>query len=309
MKQSSKNAYAALGLMIVAYAMLTFLVPPDPEALNRYHISTIQLRLIQLTIVLPVALIWFIATYGYIRFRDYARSIKKTTEGKAIGQLVKGIGVLAISLPLTSLASTLSNIVLRTKPEYVRWSTLFSHYLVIVLMLIAFRFIYSGARHLQDVTPVKQSAKELYILLIGFSAFAATYVYLLLSNPVKDTGDPKVVGQTIFFLPDWVLLLTLVIPYLYVWFIGLRACVFLNNYQRGVSGIIYKKALYFLALGIGAVVAGSISRQYLVAVSNLLLDLRLGALLVLVYSLLIVIAAGYVLIGIGARKLQLIEEV
>jgi len=64
-----------------------------------------------------------------------------------------------------------------------------------------------------------------------------------------------------------------------------------------------------LALGITIVIISSIIIQYVTTLMNNGNDLSFGSLLLLVYGLLIVEAAGYALIAYGARRLKRIEEV
>ena len=301
--------YAFFGIAVLVYAGLTFGTPPDPEALQRYNMTVLQSRLLSLTIVVPVALIWFLALFGYSVFRDYARSIRKGQDGKAFGNIATGLSVLAVGLPVLTIASTIARIITRNNEALIPASTVFSHYSNIAITLFAFWFIHKGAYQLQKLTKEDPKGREWSLLLGVFIALALTYVYLVLTNPARNTATAAFDGQSIFYLPDWLIVTTIILPYLYVWYMGLVSGFYVNYYQKKVGGVIYRQSFRFLALGLIGVIIGSVLRQYLTASSNLFADLRLAPLLILVYTLLIAIAIGYVFIAIGARKLKQIEEV
>jgi hypothetical protein len=307
--RSNKKVYVFLGLAILVYAGLVFGTPTDPEALARYHMTTFEARLLSLTIVVPISLIWFFAFYGYVAFRDYARVIKKGVDGKAFSEISTGLAILAVGLPTSTIISSLVRIVTDANERLIPSMTVLNHYVNIAVTLFAFWYIHKGASRLQKITKQEPQGKEWSLLLGGFMALALTYVYLVLTNPARNTAEPTLNGQSIFYLPDWLIVTTIILPYLYIWYVGLVSGFYVNFYQKKVNGIIYKTSFRFLALGLIGVIGGSILRQYLTATSNLLADLRLAPLLVLIYTLLIAIAIGFVLIAIGARKLKHIEEV
>jgi hypothetical protein len=63
-----------------------------------------------------------------------------------------------------------------------------------------------------------------------------------------------------------------------------------------------------VALGIAVVVLGSVLTRVFISISTTITNLKLTPILIIIYGLLSVIAAGYILIAIGAKKLRKIEE-
>jgi len=61
-------------------------------------------------------------------------------------------------------------------------------------------------------------------------------------------------------------------------------------------------------MGIAIVVLGSVITRIIYSISPAITNLRITPILVIIYALLVVIAAGYTLIAIGAKKLRKIEE-
>jgi len=57
------------------------------------------------------------------------------------------------------------------------------------------------------------------------------------------------------------------------------------------------------------VILTSITLQYVTTLTDRLTHLRISAVLIILYLLLIMLALGYVMIALGAKKLRKIEEV
>lgn len=102
---------------------------------------------------------------------------------------------------------------------------------------------------------------------------------------------------------------TIIVPYLYAWFMGLMSCYEIIMYSQRIKGLLYKRALNRLAGGIGAVIGSSIFIQFINVVYAYKTNSSLGPLLILIYLLLVVEAIGYILIANGAKNLKRIEEI
>jgi hypothetical protein len=88
---------------------------------------------------------------------------------------------------------------------------------------------------------------------------------------------------------------------------GLAAIINIAKYARQVKGILYRSALVNLVRGLTVVIAFSISIQLLGFAAKYLATLQIGALLLMVYALMMLYAAGFFLIANGARKLAKLE--
>jgi hypothetical protein len=94
-----------------------------------------------------------------------------------------------------------------------------------------------------------------------------------------------------------------------MWAVGIFAAYNINLYRQKVAGIIYRRSWGYLAMGLGWLIVTSIIFQYLTTLTARLTHLSIYWLLAIVYILLLVLSAGFVLVAIGARKLKKIEEV
>ncbi|HVE80947.1 MAG TPA: hypothetical protein VNA68_02290 [Candidatus Dormibacteraeota bacterium] len=303
----TKKYMALLALLVIIYLGITFSIPPDPVSLAKYNLSVLQSRLLSLSIAVPVIGIWFAAFYGFSKFKSYAELIKSSPDGKAFVRLSSGIMVLAIGLPVSSILSSTLNYLGRQNHDLLPQVVITNNYISLLIAAVGFTLIAKGAADLAKVTKKALPSRSL-VAIVVFLLLAAAYIYATLTNPNR-TVPVIASGRATYFLPDWLILTTIITPYLYVWYKGLQAAFDINFYRKNIQGILYKKMLGYLAAGLTAVVVSSIFLQFLGAVSVALQKLSLAPLLIIIYILLMVIAVGYVLIALGAKQLKKIEEV
>jgi len=302
---SRKTVYIVLGIFALIYAGLSVGLPPDPATLARYHLSSTQDRLLVLTIVIPFVAIWWAAFYGYYGLKRYSGLVKKSADGKAYSVIADGLGILAISLPISQITSTLLTYQARVHPGFLTASKIINGYMALAFSLAAYLVISHGVNLLVGTiqgfgTIGNRRNYDIFMLL--FIVLTAIYSYLIFTN---SSGH----NATLYGMPDWLILFTIVTPYLYTWYIGFVAILRLHLYQSKVRGIVYRRPLHFLTLGIFSVLATSILLQFLTAVSDALVNLKLAPLLALLYLIVIVFSFGYILIAYGAKQLTKIEEV
>jgi hypothetical protein len=309
MVRKLNSYYVLLAVLALTYVSIMLLIPPDPKTLERYHLTPLTSKLINLTIVIPFVVIWGIAMYGVVQLKKYTLHIIKSTDGKALHTVANGLLILALSLPVSGITSGMLNYTASQQDSMsLSIMTIIRNYLNLGLFIAAFLLIWNGAKAL--VAHLKQKPSNtidifasLTIVILG-----AVYSYLALTNPNKVVPS-ETTGRALYYLSDPAILLTIIIPYVLAWYIGLKSALYINYYREKVSGVLYKQFLKFLALGITFVVLASIATQFISAVSAGIVNLKLLPLLMLVYVLVAVIAVGYIFIAMGAKRLKKIEEV
>jgi hypothetical protein len=297
-----------LGIFIGLYVIATLHLPISQETLNKYEVTLPQARLLYFSIVIPYFIIWTMAFYGFIRLKEYTHPIRDTADGRGLNRIANGLMILAISLPIIRLVSVADDYVFARFPAWGPAAIIFKNYLTIVLTLAAFIFIARGGKELTGAIHKKTSMPYKMAATIGFLLLAGVYAYFALSNPMRRvSADP--ILRAAYHLPDWLIILTIILPYLYVWYIGLQAALDIHFYKNKVKGFIYKPFLGSLAVGISWVIASSILLQFFNALRDTLAQLSLRPLLILVYVLLLFTSIGYILIARAAHNLKRIEEV
>lgn len=300
--------YTILVLIMVLVVAISFATPPNQASLDRYNLSAIQARLLGLTLQIPLFAIWTVALFGFVRTKKYAHKIKGDADGKAFDTLANGLGVLAFSLPISSVYSGISNFLTRQHLEWIPVTHTVSQYISLSFSFVALYLICKGAKGLAQITKtkVRKLGEGWQPILYGVTGI--TYAYFVLTNSVKRIA-PTATSRATFYLPDWAIATTILLPYLIAWYFGIMAVYYLALYRKNVAGQLYQGALKSLGIGVGFVVSLSILLQLLGVFGTQLQGLDLKALLGIIYFLIIFIAIGYVFIARGAKKLKKIEEV
>ena len=293
-------------LLSVVYVLLVMLLPSDPETLSRYDMSQTQARLLNLTIVVPLLGIWYLALKGFIRLREYSKLIRGTNEGWAFTLLANGLMVLAFGLPINSIISAIFNYVSVNNQNFIPTATILKNYFALGIALLAFGLLARGATML--VISHKSNNRYKPVLPLFMAPFmvilTSIFTWLVLAMPINGSSNYEV-----YHLPNWLIVFTLVIPYIAAWVSGLIALYFLYIYRSKVKGALYRQAFGQLANGIGLVTLVSVLIQFLTTLSGQLNRLNLTPILFILYILVILYAVGFWYIAHGSKKLQKFEEV
>lgn len=305
-KQAKRTAnfyYWVLGLLSLAYVALTVLAPVRG---NTFDLNNTQLHLVQLTFVVPILFIWFLIVFGGIRFKNYALLIKGSQEAR-------GLSLVADSLLLIAFGGIVVNLfgLLRTYVglQFTEEFAITRNYLNLALQLASYGLLYIGSRRMVKSVEEKSPASHRVILpQLIVAGLVAVYAALMFTNQYRNaTPDPT--KFTSFYLPDALLLLTIIVPYAFVWTIAAGALVNLRIFANGVKGIVYRDAIRRLVLGMTFVVGFAIALGMLSSLSGIFAGSSLQFVLAFIYIILILYATGFLIIASGARKLSRIEEV
>lgn len=288
-------------LLLAIYIGLVFVLPIDPQVLERYRLSPLKAQMLNLTVVVPIALIYLSAMYGFLRVHSYAHSIRDSKEWPYFRRIAYGLTVLGFSLPITSIFNSLSSYILLSQPQFTEEVAIVRNYVALAFTLAAMLLIAHGARGLCNMLKRRRPAlppPSLYSSL-GPISIASIHTWLITSQTS---------GATASYLPNWLLVTTLAVPYAFTWWIGLQAVSDLLRYRKRVRGVIYQLAIDSLAKGVAVIIGTSVLIRLLTTLSGPLNRLHLTPLLGLIYALIAIYAVGYGLVARGARKLRHIEE-
>jgi hypothetical protein len=285
---------------LLIYAIFTLLPSPSPVVLAHYKISALTLRLLDATIIIILAAIWFAGFYGYYKLHIYSRLIYKEKDGKNVDVLRKGVLLLVLWLPVSSVISAVLKYLSLKHAGLTPATTILNNYANLILAFAAFVYIGQGAKGLMKFARQHASYRAACALAAFLVYIGAIYIHLVISTKNR---------VEVYHLSVWLLLFTLIAPYIFMWFLGLLATYGIYGYQRKVAGIVYRESWRFLGLGIGWLIITSIAFQFVTTLSSRLGNLSLYWLLAVIYLLLLLLSFGFILIAIGARKLQKLEEV
>lgn len=273
--------------------------------MQRYNLSETQVQLLNLTIVLPLMFIWAAAFYGYAKLRRYSDTIKSTPEGKSVALITNGIMIQALGLPITSIVNKVLRYVGQQHDALLTPFTISTNYVSMLFPLIAFVLIGIGANGLTSLRKQRTSRFGIHAMVVLFAFLSVTYTYFVVHFAFS--GDPR--AGSIYQMPLWLVLISLVVPYIYTWFIGVLAAYEMFAYNAKLKGVIYRKSWSRVSVGLGIVIFAQVLVQCLTNLTRQLTQLNVATIFGLVYGLFFVMAAGYIILALGMKKLQRIEEV
>lgn len=298
------NAPLFYAILAILYLVLSLAISPNHATLALYHLSNKQYRILIFLILLPLLAIWWAAFYGYAKTKEYASLIEDTPEGPPFHYIANGMMWLAWGLPIPALISLAVTSIANNHPGFTSASIIISNYASLLVPLIALHILSTGSRNLLELAHLRITSRNTKMLVLLFVLLGAVYCYYVFNNLHGRTSASNPYG-----LDSWLVLLTIVVPYLYAWFVGLLAAYEIRLVSRHSQGVLYRRGLQLLSLGLGVTVASSIALQYLHSVLPRDSHLSLGYTLLLIYALLAIIGVGYVLLAAGAQRLKKIEEV
>lgn len=293
--------------LTVIYVSFNLFIPEDANSLTQFDLTAAQAKILKLLVLLPYVAIWFTAFWGFTRLKKYTQLIGRSKHGKGLSKIADGLLVLAVGFPISALGSSISSYFRRYQPHLAAESTIISNYIDAAVGLVALTLIYKGAQFLVTLVKVKRSVFYEYLYLLVFVLISVTFIYLTLTNPARQFPTAEA-GRAAYYLPDLLLVTTIIIPYLYTWYAGLNSAYAVQLYRQNVKGQIYKSALGYLASGLLFVILSRIALRYTASLTTLTNSSSLQFLLVGIYLLMVITGTGFVLIAVGTRQLKKIEE-
>jgi hypothetical protein len=293
-------------LLTVLYALLIFIVPANQTTMQTYHLSPLEYRIILSAVQLPSVLVWFAAFWGYAALYQYAHSLRETAEEAPFRQLAHGAAWLAWSSPIPLIASIALNGIASHWPGFHHTAIIIINYISLIIPLVAFSILADASRNLANTAKLRFSLIGPRLIMLIFLIIGVLYCYLTFRRfnlaSLTSTHNP-------YFLPVWLMVISVTIPYLYAWFVGLLGAYELRMFSKNVQGVLYRRGLGYLVVGMGAVIVSSIALQYISSVQprigHLVFDYRL--LLTTVFR--VIGGAGFLALAIGANRLKKIEEI
>jgi hypothetical protein len=302
----TRHAIRTFAVLTLLYVVLIFALPANTQVTQSYHLRGLDYHVLLFAINLPSLVVWFAAFYSYSKLYGYARSIPSAPEGKDFKRLADGCAWLAWSLPAPAIISLVLFAVANNHGGFNGAAVIITNYSNLLLPLVGFTLIGGAARSLVTRAKVRFAANSMRGLVLLFVMIGVLYCYLtfrhLSLGSLGATHNP-------YYLPVWLAVLSVIVPYLYAWFVGLLAAYEISGYSKNVRGLLYRQPLQLLVGGLITVVTSSVALEYIGVINP-----RVGH-LVLDYKLLLTLAfriaggLGFTLIAIGANRLKKIEEV
>ena len=293
-------------LLGAVYIAQVTLVKPNEVALKKYDITATDARLLALSIAIPYILIWLIALMGYLRLKTYTDAIKKGIDYPGFRLITLGVLWLALWLPLSTILNNEVVHIYEARNDLVVPIVRLNNYLNLFLLFPGFVYVFLGSRKLTNLAKTTiRTPNQLFVLF--YIAFAAIYTLTVLNDPVKREASGIAIKAT-YYMPDWLIVSTIVIPRLIMWYLGFHAVQNIFLYRHKIKGTLYKVALHKFAFGLCVIVVASIVLRVFQSSTSQLGRLSLTAVFILLYLILIMLTSGFIWMSTGAKKLLYIEN-
>lgn len=293
-------------LLSVLYICLIFIMPVNHVTYINHVLTPLQYRFAMAAIAIPTILVWFVAFFGYAKLREYSLKIPESKEGPHFNKLANGCMWLAWSLPVIIISSYFLNHIATRTASFHPTAIIVSNYLALIVPLVAFIIISAAAGGMVSSARPNLNLVSARLTMLAFLATGVAYCFAVFRNlDLASLTSP----HNPYYLPVWLMILTIIIPYLYAWFIGLFAVYEITLFTLKVRGLLYRQALLSVAIGLVVIIISSIALQYINSViprsGILVFDYRLS--LTLLFR--IIGGVGFIILATGANRLKKIEEV
>lgn len=305
MSNREKAAYVLVALLCITHFLIGHFAPKEPSPYDFGPLFTIILGL---TITVPYYLTWFMGVYAGMTLSVTVPNMAEREDKIAFSRLSTGVFLLTFGLIATSMISSV-RAYFASDAAFVATNTIISNYAYILGPLLGFTFMYSGSKHLRSASSARLSSFWTFVGVVMVAMYAAVYLWLVFTNETRQFSSTPGVAPS-YYLPDFLVVTTIVVPFFASLVLSLLAVVHLTQYYRGVSGLIYKKSAMNFILGSLFVIGGSNLLMTLLSIGTVRLrGLSVPVLLLIIYLFLGLTAFGFLYLALGARKLAIIERV
>lgn len=301
---SHKYMVRVFVLLVILHVLLSYRIPVAKETVERFELDHTEALWLRTAVLIPTLIIWTIALYGFLHILRYGSTIKESPESKPISMLGTGLMLLAFGFPIASIAGNVATIFITENPNFEPAVTIIRNYIQILFPLLAFIYLKYGASGLVKTVRTKANKVQENLLIVGYTLLASGYTVLMFSTPFSDTHI-----EQIYFLPMWLIVVTVITPYLFTWYNGIVAAYQIIRYKNQVKGVVYKNVFSRFASGLIVITITAVLIRVLITLIEQITELNLSPLLALVYILLIFYGIGYGLVASGSRQLTKIEKI
>ena len=284
----------------------------NSETLIKYHLTKAGLIGIMIGYNIPILIIWFVILYAVFGFYNYSISIGEPRESKIFKYITIALAVFFFNFFFSDIINIFQSYVtnhysvLSTQQNAI---TIIQNYLAVLVSLLAYWYLFKGASGIVKSINLKITNNDLtYKIAYPLIAFGVLYVYTIFQNPNRTISHNANIKAT-FALPGYLILLTIVLPYLVAWFFGFSALYEFIKYQKNTNGLIYKSIFKKLTIGFSIIIVLTVALQLFQQYDKSLATSHLNTILTVIILLILLIAVAFLLIGSGARQLTKIETV
>jgi hypothetical protein len=297
------SKYLTLSVLLI---FLVLVLPASKIVMQEYSIDASQYHLLLLLAELPLLALWFTAFTAYFRLHRYSILLPTTQEGLNWIGISRGFTWLAWGLAVSPLLSLLMNTYSADHQSFHAPAIIISNYLGILFPLVAFTFTSRHARGLLERADTSLNVRVTRTSIVASLIVGVMYCYLIFDHLSLHYPSNSV---NTYYLPSWLVAVTIVVPSLYTWFIGVWSAFDISQLARRSPGLLYRRSLQVLSGGLIVVIGSLVAVQYLRLVIPRTGHLSINATFLTTNILYLAAMIGFLVMSIAIKQLQKIEEV
>jgi hypothetical protein len=166
-------------IFVAVYGLFVLLPHPNPITLARYGVSVTGLRLIDVSLIVVLALIWLTGFYGYFKLKNYCELIAKDRDGRNVAVLSRGVLMLVLWLPISGSVMAILDYLTMHNPGMKVATDLINDYINLIIPLIGFVFISFGARGLSELAHNRPSHRAINLMAGSLIFIGLAYFQLV----------------------------------------------------------------------------------------------------------------------------------
>ena len=275
------------------------------ESIDRYHTTATALRVIEISLALPTLFIYLAVTFAAVTFLTYSVRIRDSREEMGYKKLAAGLVITLAYFAVSAIINLFQN--RYSTGQGLTNYTIIRNYVYILLNLGIYWYFWHGSRQLVATLKSKVGlAQKTTVAQAMIVVLSVIYTYLVFHNPYR-TSSANVLIKPTYALPDILILITVILPYLLTWTLAAMSVVNLTFYAKNVSGIVFKQLFRDLARGFWLIIALTISLQMITQFADFWANTGLQGILVFIGVIYFALVVAYLQFGFAANKLDRIE--
>ncbi len=295
----SRTFFYGTGAVIIAiYAYLTLHAPVSRTTPSQFQLGSGLRLILQSSYVILIAFTWFFGTVAVRSGFIFAKKIQEKDFKKLLFNLSMGLGTLVLGFITATFVGQI-----RTynpyDPNIVRTVSIIVNYIYVAAQFFGFWFLYRAVEKKMNVHYKNMIVSVIITLIIGI-----IWVGLIFTNPTRQISSVANINPT-FYISDFLILYTIILPTLCGWFFGITASFDLADISIQSSNLKLQRSFSQLVSGVWLLVLSFIVLFGILSVgAQRLLAVGLSGVLIIIYAFVFIILSAFGYTALSLKKLE-----
>ncbi len=299
--------YSMIAILIALYAYLTLCAPISRTTPPQFQLTTIYSIILKISFTALVGLTWFFGALAIRRGFVFAGKIKEEGFRKFLFDLSLGLSILVFGYMLATFVGQIRSY----NPDnlmVIRMVTIAVNYIYVLTQFFGFYFLYKGVSFYKTQQKIDAHSKNIVVGIVITLIIGSLWVWLIFTNTTRQVSTVMNINPS-FFINDFLIVFTIIIPTLFGWFFGIMASLGLADLSIESPNIYFQKAFSKLVSGVWLLILSFVVLFGILSISvQRLLNLGLAGVLVIVYVFILIILWAYGYTALSLKNLEKSKE-